>query len=94
MLVKENDGLQNSGFAIYISRHLEDFVSEHHREYISEMIVDFSSRSNLNMEQILADAKNFSVGPLRIGYRGRCEEKDLPQLLRGIFNRSGYLQII
>ena len=93
VLVDKRIGHPNLGVEIYISKHLEELVSEPHREYISRIIIDFSSRSDSDLDQILVDAKNLSVGPLRIGFRGSCDEKDLHRLLSEIFDRSGYFPI-
>ena len=87
------NGLEYSGIEIYISKHLNELVLEPHREYLSQMIIEFASRSNLDLDAIFLDAMNLSVGPLRVDFRGVCDEKNLHAVLREIFDSTDYFPI-
>jgi hypothetical protein len=93
VLVNKKSGLEQSGIEIYISKDLNELVSKSHREYLSQMIIEFSSRSNWDLDEIFLDVMDLSVGPLRVDFRGSCDEKDLHPLLREIFNSSDYSPI-
>ncbi len=78
---------------IYISNRWEASVLESHQEYIQEIVKDLLSKPTTGIDEILANAKNFSVGPLRLGLSGNCKETDLHEFLSGIFARNGYANL-
>lgn len=90
VLVKKITAPAEPNLEIYISNRWEEDIPGHHYEYISGMITDFLSRPGSDMDQILANAHNFSIGPLRLTFIGACMEEDLHLLLDEIFLQSGY----
>jgi hypothetical protein len=68
-------------------------VLDSHQEYIQEVVQDLLLEPNLDIDAILANAKDFSVGPLRLGLSGNCKETDLQEFLAEIFARTGYCSL-
>ena len=89
VLAKETTD-SGSNLEVYISDHWERDILETHLGYVSDMITDFLSISSSNVESLLANAKDLSIGPLRLGLTGTCNKTDLPRLLAEIFSQSGY----
>lgn len=45
----------------------------------------------IDLDRLLLEMQDTSVGPLRLGSIGACNEDELPRFLEGVFGRSGYI---
>jgi hypothetical protein len=90
VLAKELTAPERANLEIYISNRWEKDISEPHLGYVSDMIKDFLSLPLSDIDHVLANVQDFSIGPLRLGLTGTCSDKDLHRLLGEIFIRLGY----
>lgn len=93
VLAKKMTVPEQANLEIYISNRWKEDISEPHLGYISDMIKDFLSLPLGDIDHVLANAQDMSVGPLRLGLTGTCSDNDLHRLLAEIFIQSGYSEL-
>jgi hypothetical protein len=81
---------ENSTLKLFASRRWQQILPEADREYIAAFIEHTLSLPKNEIDQFLVNVQGISVGPLRSGANGICDELELTSLLGKVFGEAGY----
>jgi hypothetical protein len=82
--------VENSTMKLFASRRWQQNLPEADREYIAAFIEHIVSLPKKEIDQFLMNVQGISVGPLRPGSSGICDELELTSLLNKVFGEAGY----
>src|SRR5665213_1565340 len=90
LVLAEARSIEKVTLRLFVSRRWKQNLPESDREYVAAFMEHVVSLPQKEIEQLLVNVDGISVGPLRPGAGGICDELELTRLLNEVFGEIGY----
>ena len=91
-LAKNISQPEHSFIRLFVSNQWDRDISQHTREYIGAFIEHVLSLSMIDLDRLLLGMQDTSVGQLRLGLTGACNEDELTSVVEEVLGGSGYTE--